>query len=172
MIRTNWKNNLTFRYFQEFFASDNELSQNTLGHPVQTWNIGQLFWWACSTWTQDTLMDLNGPGGMSPELVQFTITFIMNMIYAEFYFWSGQIRALKLIYSLIWWWSNAAVSLRITSKKFLILSKGKLFPSEYSLPFILILILNPDCNFLKKEQDWKYFQSYTAKKQIPNDKRP
>ena len=114
-------------YFQEFFVNDNELSLNTLGHLVQTWNIGQLYWWACSTWTQDTLMDLNVPGGMSPELVQFTITFIMSMICAESYFWSGQIRALKLIYSLIWSWSNAAVWLRIISKEFLILFNGNIF---------------------------------------------
>ena len=72
-------------------------------------------------------MDLSDPGGMSPELVQFTITFIMSMICVESYFWSGQIRALKSIYSLIWSWLNAAVWLHIISKEFLILLNGKVF---------------------------------------------
>ena len=81
-------------------------------------------------------MDLSDPGGMSPELVQFTITFIMSMICVESYFWSGQIRALKSIYSLIWSWLNAAVWLHIISKEFLILLNGKVFTGPVFIAWI------------------------------------
>ena len=49
----------------------------------------------------------------------------MSMTCVEFYSWSGQTRVPILIYSLIWYWLNAAVLPHIISKEFLILYKGK-----------------------------------------------
>ena len=49
----------------------------------------------------------------------------MSMTCVEFYSWSEQTRVPILIYSLIWYWLNAAVLPHIISKEFLILYKGK-----------------------------------------------
>ena len=84
----------------------------------------------------------------------------MSMTCVEFYSWSGQTRVQTLIYSLIWYWLNAAVLPHITSKEFLILYKGKFLLLIQLLDpkwhegryFYLLVILDPilSAEFLSK----------------------